>query len=145
MVLCQEILSPSSNHFAHFLYTAAYQCIRPSSRSYVFLVMRVIPTDSAQKHNSKLFLVTLKRKNLTVYSHATADYSWCTLSLTSIINLSHYGLMSHRFWGSQLCVPLGFIQGSYSKDVTKQQEPYEGFEPCVIIVYLCLFSFNGGS
>lgn len=148
MVLCQEILSPSSNHSA-LLYTAAYQCIRPSSRSYVFLVMRVIPSDSAHKHNSKLFSVTLKRrkrkKNLTVYSHATADYSWCTLSLTSIINLSHYGLMSHRFWGSQLCVPLGFIQGSYSKDVTKQQEPYEGFEPCVIIVYLCLFSFNGGS
>lgn len=53
--------------------------------------------------------------------------------------------MSHRFWAPQLRVPLGFIQGSDSKDMTKQQEPYEGLGICVIIVYLCLFSFNGGS
>lgn len=39
---------------------------------------------------------------------------------------------------------LGFIQGSDSKDVTKQQDPYEGLGIRVIIVYLCLFSFNGG-
>ena len=47
--------------------------------------------------------------------------------------------MSHRPCGAQLCVPLGFIQGSDSKDVTKQQEPYERLEICVIIVYLSLF------
>lgn len=40
---------------------------------------------------------------------------------------------------------LGFIQSSDSKDVTKQQDPYEGLGIRVIIVYLCLFSFNGGS
>lgn len=53
--------------------------------------------------------------------------------------MSHYGLMGHSFWGPQLCVPLGFIQGSDSKDVTKQQGPYEGLRIHVIIVYLCLF------
>lgn len=53
---------PFQQPLSALFYTAAYQCIRPSSRSYVFLVMRVIPSDSAQKHNSKLFLVTLKRR-----------------------------------------------------------------------------------
>ena len=50
--------------------------------------------------------------------------------------------------GSELlsCVFLwGLSKVVIPKDVTKQQEPYEGLGIRVIIVYLCLFSFNGGS
>lgn len=43
------------------------------------------------------------------------------------------------------CAPLGFIQSSDWKDVTKQQQPYEGLGIHVITVYLYLFSFNGES
>lgn len=43
-----------------------------------------------------------------------------------------------------LCVPLGFIQGGDSKDVTQQQGSQEHSGILVIIVYLCLFSFNWG-
>lgn len=106
----------------------------------------IIPSDSNQTQ-SKLVLVTFRKKErfllyiaMPLLITPDAPSHWLPLK-----KLSHYGLMSHRFWGLQLCVPLGFIQGSDSKDVTKQQEPYEGLGIRVIIVYLCLFSFNGGS
>lgn len=38
------------------------------------------------------------------------------------------------------CAPMGFIQSSDSKDLTKQHEPYEGLGICVITVYLYLLT-----